>query len=287
LSSSLIAVCSSCPAREGAGHGCGVYPSSSLTDAEWAVLEPLLPPPGNRGGKGGRAEKYCRRLILDAILYVVRGGIAWRQLPRDFPPAMTVYTIFRRWAAAEAWQQVHDTLRDRVRIREGRAPQPTAAIIDSQSVQGSDTVPCASRGYDAGKKTNGRKRHIAVDSLGLLLVVVVTVASIQDRDAGVRLLAALRAKFVTITLVWADGGYTGRLVEWSKKVLALAITIVKRNDDATGFEVLPRRWVVERTLGWITKHRRCVRDYETRPDHHEAMVYIAMIAVMSRRLART
>jgi transposase len=126
-----------------------------------------------------------------------------------------------------------------------------------------------------------------VDTTGMLLAVVVTIASIQDRDGAIRLLVAMRAKFSTITLVWADGGYTGRLVEWSKTVLALTIHIVKRTDDAAGFKVLPRRWVVERTFGWITKHRRCVRDYETRPDHHEAMVYIAMIAVTSRRLART
>ncbi|WP_332838128.1 transposase [Nocardia terpenica] len=134
-----------------------MYPSSSLTDAEWVIVEGLLPPPGNWGGKGGRHEKYCRRVIVDAIFYVVRGGIAWRQLPRDFPPAMTVYTIFRRWSAAGAWHRVHDFLRDRVRVRAGRAPQPTAAIINSQPIQGSDTVPVANRGYDAGKKTNGRQ----------------------------------------------------------------------------------------------------------------------------------
>ena len=159
-------------------------------------------------------------------------------------------------------------------------------VIDSQSVQGSGTVHRSTRGYDAGKKTNGRKRHIAVDTGGLLLAVAVSAASIQDRDAGVRLLTMLRAVFSTITLVWADGGYAGRLTTWAKSVLTLTIQIVKRNDDIAGFTVLPRRWVVERTYGWITRHRRCVRDYETRPDHHEAMIYIAMIAVISRRQAR-
>jgi transposase len=263
-----------------------VYPSSSVTDAQWAILQPLLPPPGNQGGRGGRPELHCRRIVLDAIFYVVRGGIAWQQMPSDFPPAKTVYDIYRRWVAAGAWQRIHDALRDRLRVREGRNPVPTAAIIDSQSIQGSDTVPRGSRGYDAGKKTNGRKRHIAVDTTGLLLAVIVTVASIQDRDGAIRLLAALRAKCSVIVLVWADGGYAGRFVQWSRTVLALTVQIVKRTDDASGFKVLPRRWVVERTFGWITKHRRCVRDYETRPDHHEAMVYIAMIAVMSRRLAR-
>ena len=198
-----------------------------------------------------------------------------------------MWAIFARWVRAGVWQRIHDALRDRIRVRDGRDPLPSAASIDSQSVQGADTVGRASRGYDAGKKTNGRKRHIAVDSNGLLLAVVVTMAGIQDRDGAVRLLAALRARFSTVELVWADGGYAGRLVTWAKNVLALAVEIVKRTDDVKGFKVLPHRWVVERTFAWICKHRRCVRDYETRPDHHEAMVYIAMIATMSRRLAST
>jgi transposase len=249
--------------------------------------EPLLPPPGNTTGSGGRPEKHCRRLLLDAIFYVVRGGIAWRQLPAEFPPATTVYAIFVRWVRAGVWQRIHDALRDRVRVQGGGHPLPSAAIVDAQSVQGADTVPRSSRGYDAGKKTNGRKRHIAVDSNGLLLAVVVTMAGIQDRDGAFRLLAALRAQFSTISLVWADGGYAGRLIDWSKRVVSLTVQVVKRTDDVKGFRVLPRRWVVERTFAWICKHRRCVRDYETRPDHHEAIVYIAMIATMSRRLART
>ncbi|MGW5301608.1 IS5 family transposase [Rhodococcus aetherivorans] len=269
------------------GHRCAVYSSSSVTDAQWAILEPLLPPPGNTTGRGGRPEKHCRRLVLDAIFYVVRGGIAWRQLPAEFPPATTVYAIFTRWVRAGVWHRIHDALRDRVRVHDGRHPLPTAAIIDSQSVQGSDTVPGSSRGFDAGKKTNGRKRHIAVDANGLLLAVVVTMAGIQDRDAAFRLLTALRSRFSMISLVWADGGYAGRLIDWTKHVLSLTVQVVKRTDAVKGFKVLPRRWVVERTFAWISKRRRCVRDYETRPDHHEAMVYIAMIATMSRRLART
>jgi transposase len=266
---------------------CPLYPSSSMTDAQWAVLQPLLPPPGNTTGKGGRPEKHPRRVILDAIFYLARGGIAWRQMPADFPPAMTVYDLFRRWAKAGVWQRVHDALRDQVRVRAGRRPVPTAAIIDSQTVRGADTVPWASSGYDAGKKTKGRKRHIAVDTLGLLLAVVITPASIQDRDGAHRLLVALRAHFCTVSHVWADGGYTGRLLSWANNVLALTVEVVKRTDKITGFAVLPRRWVVERTFGWITKHRRCVRDYETLPRHHEAMVHIAMIMTMSRRLAHT
>src|SRR4051794_4938136 len=166
-----------------------------------------------------------------------------------------------------------------------RAPAAAAGPA-SASVRGADTVPARSRGYDAGKRVNGRKRHLAVDTGGLLLAVVVTIAGIQDRDGAVRLLTALRAKFATIALVWADGGYAGRLLTWAQKVLALTVTIVKRTDDLTGFQVIPRRWVVERTLAWISKHRRCVRDYETLPQHAEAMVYIAMIMTLSRRLAR-
>lgn len=290
MSSSLVCTCLSCPTHREwltAASTCGVYPSSSITDAQWVVLEPLLPPPGNTRGQGGRSEKHPRRWVLDAIFYLVRGGIAWRQLPHDFPPAMTVYDTFRRWARAGAWVRVHDALRDLVRVYEGRNPQPTAAVIDSQSLRGADTVPGASRGWDAGKKVNGRKRHIAVDTGGLLLTVIVTAASIQDRDAAYRLLAVVREKFSMISLAWADGGYAGRLLAWAKGVLDLTVEIVKRTDDSKGFTVLPRRWVVERTLAWITKFRRCVRDYETLPAHHESMVYTSSIMTMSRRLART
>ncbi|WP_081437594.1 IS5 family transposase [Rhodococcus jostii] len=263
-----------------------MYSSSSLTDEQWAVLEPMLPPPGNTTGRGGRPEKYCRRLILDAILYVVRGGIAWRQLPVEFPPASTVYGIFARWVHAGVWRRIHDALRDRLRVRSGRDRCPTAAIIDSQTVPGADTVPRSRRGWDGGKRTNGVKRHVAVDVTGLLLGVVVTAASTQDRDAAHRLLAALRGSFSTIRLIWADGGYPGRLLSWAKSGLALRVEIIKRRPGSTGFHVRPRVWVVERTFGWIVKHRRCVRAYENRPDHHEAVIHIAMIGVMIRRLAR-
>jgi transposase len=288
VSLSPACVCSSCPAHPAGVSGpptCGFYPSSSLTDAQWAIIEPLLPAAGNTAGRGGRPEKHSRRLVLDAIFYLVRGGIAWRQLPVGFPPPTTVYDRFRVWAKAGVWQAVHDALRDLVRVYEGRDPLPTAAVIDSQSVRGADTVPRARRGYDAGKRVNGTKRHVAVDTGGLLLAVIVTMAGRQDRDAAHRLLARLRERFTTITWVWADAGYTGRLLVWTHTVLRLTVQIVKRTE--AGFVVLPRRWVVERTFAWISKHRRCVRDYETKPDHHEAMIYIAMIMTMSRRLART
>jgi len=265
---------------------CKVYPSS-LTDAQWAILEPLLPPPGNRTSRGGRPEKHSRRRILDAIFYLVRAGLAWRYLPGEFPPWQTVYGFFRRWRKDGTWRRIHDALRERVRVASGRKPNPTAAIIDSQSVRAASTVGKDSRGFDGGKKVNGRKRHIAVDTSGLLLVVLVTIASIQDRDGGLRLLALLREQFSTIRLVWADGGYAGRLVGWAKKVLNLTVEIVKRNDDVKGFKLLPRRWVVERTFAWLFTSRRLVHDFEREPANHEAMVHLSMILLMTRRLAPT
>ena len=254
MSAPRACVCSSCPAHPAgvsAPPACGFYPSSSLSNAQWAIIEPLLPAPGNTAGRGGRPEKHSRRLVLDAIFYLVRGGIAWRQLPVGFPPPTTVYDRFRAWAKAGVWQAVHDALRDLVRVYEGRDPQPTAASIDSPSVHGADTVPRATRGYDAGKRVNGRKRHIAVDTGGLLLAVIVTMAGLQDRDAAHRLLARLRERFTTIALVWADAGYAGRLLVWARNVVHLTVQIVKHTEP--GFVVLPRRWVAERTFAWISK----------------------------------
>jgi transposase len=260
------------------------YPSS-LSDAEWAVLAPLLKRPASP--QGGRPPKHPLRHIVDAIRYLVRTGCAWRLLPRDFPPPGTVYWWFAKWATDGTLQQLHDVLREQVRVQAGRNPTPTAAIIDSQSVRAADTVPGSSRGWDAGKKVNGRKRHLAVDTLGLLLVVLVTAASVQDRDAARPLLWRLRAGYRGIRLCWADAGYAGKLVAWAAELLHLVVQIVRKRPGQSTFEVLPRRWLVERTLAWISKHRRCVRDYERLPTHHEAMVTWAMIAVMTRRLARS
>ncbi|MFI6732558.1 IS5 family transposase [Nonomuraea sp. NPDC050451] len=162
-------------------------------------------------------------------------------------------------------------LRGRLRVMARRGELPTAGCIDSQTVKAADTVGAAACGYDAGKKIKGQKRHIAVDTLGLLLCLIVTAASVQDRDGAHPLLALLREKYSTINLVWADGGYAGRLVTWARYVLRLAITIVKRTDDMSGFVVLPRRWVAERTLAWLARYRRLVRIYERKPEHHEAM----------------
>ena len=216
MPSSPISPCPSCPPHAAGGHGCAVC-SSSVTDAQSAILEPLLPAPGSTAGRGGRPEKHCRRAIVDAILYIVRGGIAWRQLPVEFPPAATMYAVFARWARSGGWQRILDALRDRPRVRAGRDRCPSAAIIDSQTVAAADTVPRSSRGCDGGTRTNGVKRHRAVDVNDLLLAVVVTAASTQDRDAAHRLLAALRGSFSTIGLVWADGGYPGTVAHLGER----------------------------------------------------------------------
>jgi len=260
------------------------YPSDT-TDQEWTLLEALLPSPACTHAAGGRPEAHPRREVVDAIRYLVHNGCVWRALPADFPPWRTVYGFFARWAADGTLDRVHDTLRDQVRVDAGRQPQPSAAIIDSQSVRAADTVPKQTRGFDAGKKVNGRKRHIAVDTLGLLLAIVVTAASTQDRDAARPLLWRLRVAQRRIRLVWADAGYAGKLVVWAATTLGLRVDIVRRR-LAHAFQVLPRRWVVERTFAWISRHRRTVRDYERLPDHHRAMVTWAMIIVMTRRLAR-
>ncbi|MGY4928388.1 IS5 family transposase [Streptomyces sp. 900105755] len=216
-----------------------------MTDAEWAAVRQLLPVPAWLQGRGGQPEGYCHRQLLDAIRYLVAGGISWRAMPADFPDWARVYAFFRRWRENGLIAEFHDRLRGKVREREGREAEPTAGIIDAQSVRAAATVPAASRGYDGGKKVPGRKRHIVTDTLGLLLVVAVTAANIGDRDAAVGLLRRLRRLHRDITLVWADGGYTGSLVDWCRDKLALTLEIVKRTDDMEGFVVLSRRWVAE------------------------------------------
>jgi transposase len=259
-----------------------------MSDAEWQVIEPALPEPAWKQGKGGRPAQYCRRDVVDGIRYLVKEGIQWRAMPADFPHWRTVYEAADGWHKNGATGIMHDELRRQCRIAAGRKPEPTAAVIDSQSVKAAEEVARASRGYDAGKKINGRKRHIAVDTLGLLLSVLVTAAGVQDRDGAKPLLWNLRRAFPSVRLAWADGGYAGKLVTWAKTKLKpkLTLQIVKRPDDLHTFKVLPRRWVVERTLAWITRCRRTVRDYERLPAHHESNVYWAMIITMSRRLAR-
>jgi transposase len=261
-----------------------VYPTD-LTDAQWAVLAPLIPVPAWIRGRGGRPEGYCHREMIGAMLYIDDNGTKWRALPTDFPDWSAAYRFFRRWREQGLATVLHDRLRRACRIAAGRESEPSAAVIDSQSLRAAETVAAADRGFDTGKRVNGTKRHVAVDVLGLLLAVLVTGAGVQDRGGALPLLQRLRAVRPRIALVRADGAYAGALVGWAREELALRLQIVKRPDDASGFVVIPRRWVAERTLAWITRRRRCVRDYERRADSHEAMVRWAMVLVMTRRLA--
>ena len=264
-----------------AGERARGYPSD-LTDAQWQVIAAYLP--GEVPGRRGRPRVWPLRRITEAILYVDRAGCAWRYLPADFPPWRTVYGYFAAWRDDGTLARLHDGLRARVRAAAGRDREPAAAVIDSQSVRAADTVPKASRGWDNAKKVNGRKRHIAVDTQGLLLAVVITAASVQDRDGARPLLWNLRRARRRIRLVWADSVYTGRLTSWAEVLKTRIQIVARRNPHA--FEVLPRRWVVERTLAWISKNRRTVRDYERLPASHEAMVLWSMTALMARRLAQ-
>jgi putative transposase len=237
-------------------------------------------------GRRGRPRIWPARRIIEAILYLDRAGCAWRSLPSDFPPWQTVYGYFAAWRDDGTLTRLHDALRAQVRTAAGRDAEPTAAVIDSQSVRAADTVPKISRGWDNAKKVNGRKRHIAVDTTGLVLAVVITAASVQDRDGARPLLWNLHRTCRKVRLVWADAGYTaGKLGTWAA-AMTMTIEVVAKRDQHV-FEVLPRRWVVERTFAWISKHRRTVRDYEHLPASHEAMILWAMIALMTRRLART
>jgi transposase len=256
------------------------YPSDT-SDEQWALIETLLPAPGS----GGRPEKHPRRDVVDAILYVVRAGCSWRALPADFPPWQTVYWYFNRWEQQRVTEKILPIVRRQLRAAEGRDPEPSAGIIDSQSVRGADTVGRDSRGYDAGKKVNGRKRFIVTDTLGLLLTVMVCSAGRQDRDgAKTALLGAYLA--TTVRFVFADAGFAGRLVDWAQTIVGTTIEIVRKPAGQRGFVVIPRRWAVERSLAWLTAHRRLARDYERHRATSEAMIRWAAINTMTRRLAR-
>jgi putative transposase len=265
--------------------------STDMTDEEWAMLEPLLPVMLCGTEIGGRPELHWRRTMIDAMFYVDDNGCKWRNLPRDFPKWKTVHAMFSRWKEDGAWADVADLLRARVRVAEGRDPEPSAGIIDSQSVHESaeGVVPSATSGFDSWKKVNGRKRHLLVDTLGLLIAVVVSAASVQDRDGAVVLLRrAVRRRRRRLARIWADNGYHGEYREWSRRELGITVDIVERPSAGRerGFQVLPRRWVVERTNAWVSRRRRCARDYERLPEHHAGMVEIAAIIQMTRRLAR-
>ena len=264
------------------------YPSD-LSDARWELLEPTLTAwRANRRGKGldiGRPPEHDLRRIMDAILYVDRTGIPWRYLPHDFAPWETVYGYFAAWQKDEVFDQLNGLLRRLVREAEGRDAEPSACVLDAQSIKTSANVPAAGQGIDAGKKIAGRKRHIGVDTLGLLLAVLVTAANVSDNVGGIQVLSSIAADHPRVTKAWADTGYRTKVIDHGAR-LGIDVEITRRDPAHKGFKVIPRRWVVERTFGWLMHHRRLARDYETHPHRSEAMVHLAMIDLMSRRLTR-
>jgi transposase len=258
--------------------------ATELTPNQWKILEPLLPPPKSTG----RPRSVSLLLVIQAILYVLVTGCAWRLLPRDYPPYSTVYYYFRQWRDDATWKQIHDALFEQVRRASGRDPSPSAASLDSQSVPTSVMVH-ESVGFDSAKQIDGRKRFTLVDTLGLLMAVHVVAASVPERAGARQLLAKVnqdRERFPRLARIWVDGGFSGEnFFRWVIDTFRWILETVLRPRDAQGFVLLPKRWVVERTYGWLHWCRRLNVDYEHLTASSEALIYIAMIRIMLRRLA--
>jgi transposase len=270
------------PDHRRAANRSGLRYPSDLTDAEWAILEPMIPPARH----GGRKRSVNVREVLNGIFYVLWTGCQWKALPKDLPPKSTVHDYLELWNWDGTLERIHHALYVAVREQEGHEASPTAAIIDSQTAKGAQKGGASldPAGYDAGKKIKGRKRHILVDTLGLLLSVVVHPADVQDRDGACHLLRRTRRMFPFIERIFADGGYAGpKMALAARRTGTWRLQIVKRSDVA-GFEVLPKRWIVERTFGWFGRYRRLSKDYEALTDSSESMIYLAMIHLMVRRL---